>query len=308
MRVFPFLVLFGSVVADSPQLLVNGRRYNPTLANVATSSCADANLTKKQTLWQGKKLGNLTTELPPPVAEICCSIAQSFASQRSKNSTQGVGFSVEDLGPAVKHKGQRLVDCSVFDYGAVEEQAPKSRNISSGVTPPLPPFPPPPPPCSEYDRATCPLTRCWTVGEQCAASPPIKCHNFMDPPDNAPLCVHIQMNSSQVSKMKFLNTSGSFNYTVDTPPPAMFSSDAYYSVANGLFLSNKTFHQFRYCVQFEAVPENPFHEVAVCVSLTPGAYDLQVGTTPELQYFAQWGPDNSATVVISDNTTRLLLI
>merc|ERR1711934_271617 len=71
---------------------------------------------KNSTATIGKQLANITLDLPLSipgiVAETCCSIAQSFATQRSKNKTEPVGWTATVLGPSTKHKGQSSINCA----------------------------------------------------------------------------------------------------------------------------------------------------------------------------------------------------
>lgn len=270
---------------------------------------------KNSTATVGKQLANLTFDLPLNVpnilSETCCSIAQSFASHRSKNSTDPVGWTATVLGPSTTHKGQSSVNCAAYDYGSSQKPAPS--HTSAGMTPPLAPFPPPPPPCATYNAwEACPASRCfWTHGA-CKTTPPINCTYTCKGPGHCPagpMCVHLALNTSQFSAMKLIGNAGSFNETILAKPTVTFKDDTFFSVSDGLANTLKEIRPFRFCSQFQATDDKnrtAFAEVAVCVSLLGGAqFDLQVATTHGLAYKANWitGTNLVANVVIHDNTT-----
>merc|ERR1719231_520130 len=60
----------------------------------STGTCGNAS---NHSTFVGKQIGNTSAMKPISVPEddafsVCCSIAHSYASKRSKNSTQGIGF------------------------------------------------------------------------------------------------------------------------------------------------------------------------------------------------------------------------
>ena len=270
---------------------------------------------KNSTATVGKQLANITLDLPLNIpnimAETCCSIASSWATRRSKNSTEPVGWTATVLGPSTKHKGQSSINCAAYDYGS--SQKPASPHTIAGMTPPLAPFPPPPPTCATFKAwDTCPATRCfWTKGA-CRATPPIDCTYNCRPGHcpSSPMCVHLALNTSQFSTMKLIGNAGSFNETVLTKPTDTFTNDIFFSVSDGLASSLKDAHPFRYCSQFQATNDKnrtAFAEVAICVSLIGGGtqFDLQVAITHGLAYKPNWITSGNlvASVVIHDNTT-----
>lgn len=275
------------------------------VALTVAQTCATITPQNKTTLT-GKQLGNVTVDLPVEIAaQTCCSIATSLANSRSKNSTDPVGWTATVLGPAKTHKGQSSINCAAYDYGAVMKPAPS--HSTAGLTPPLTPFPPPPPSCSTYkDWDTCPSSRCFWTQHTCASTPPIDCHYECTPGDcpEGPMCVHLQLNTSRFTGMKLIGNAGSFNATVLSKPPASFESDVFFSVKDGLIDQGTQFHQFRFCTQFES-DKDANEQVAVCVSLIPGSFDLQVATSEGLTYKGTWMTSGNlvASIVIDNNTT-----
>jgi hypothetical protein len=255
------------------------------------------------TRWSGAQLGNITLDMAPEWAgSTCCSIATSFSSMRSQNSTDGVPFQMTIVGPPENpsHVGQFSYNCAVFDYGAeLIDDVNMGLNASTGQTPELLPFPPPPPPCSGFtSRDECFSQagyRCWW-GENtgCGEQPPIKCGSNGEKPPNdgeaVPLCFHIGTNLTvDRGPWRLLGTDGTIHATVLDAPPLTFSTDAYFSVDDGqVYYPSPGLDPFQFCAQYVNEADNAT-EIAVCVKLT-SVYDATWGLTPNsgLTVAANW--------------------
>ena len=294
-----------------------GTGLSPNISCASCSACATAVL--NNTDWTGRQLFNVTWDLPlvNSVSDLtCCSASSSAAGTRSQNSTAGLPWSSRDLGPAIDPEraaqGQRSFLCTVYDYGAVQAPA---RGSVAAITPRLPFLPPPPPSCSSYlTLAACPARCFWSSGA-CTALPPIECGSNVrgTPHRNNGLCVHLILNASESLSLHFMGTEGSFNDTILQHPPEAVKGgeDAWWSVWDGEDWSPPGLHPFRLCVQYASLPDKA-RQVAICVSLLGGAFDLQIATTPNLvkngsaaQYGWQSNDPYVAAVTIGENATAV---
>ena len=292
-----------------------GTELSPNISCASCSACATAAL--NNTGWAGRQLFNVTWDLPPvnSVPDLtCCSASSSAAGKRSQNSTAGLPWSSRDLGPAIDPEraaqGQRSFLCTVYDYGAAQAPA---RGSVAAATPKLPFLPPPPPACSSYSTLSACPARCFWSSGACAALPPIECGSNVrgTPHRNNGLCVHLILNISSSAALQFMGTIGSFNETIlqHPPPQVRGGEDAWWSVWDGEDWSPPGLHPFRLCVQYASLPDKT-RQVAVCVSLLGGAFDLQIATTPNLvkngsaaQYGWQSNDPYVAAVTIGENIT-----
>jgi hypothetical protein len=292
------------------------------------SACTNCSLTaSNKTGWVGPQIVNVSFDLPikdltiaPGIAtQTCCSMAASSAARRSKNSTDGLGWSIADLGPSIEpeHEDQETFMCTIYDYGA---KAVPAANSVAAMTARLPYFPPPPPACESYGQAKLCPRRCYWSRGVCAATPPIAC-GANTPAGGAKgsnitnaLCVHLSLNTSGALspelQFKLVGHQSSFNETVLSAPPQTITAakDAWWSVVDGEFPgSPDPLRPFRYCVQYstDAVPPAQPLGIAVCVSLNGGVFDLQCGVSQTLKYGADWQSNVPyvAAVVVGANQT-----
>ena len=311
----PLLLTVTTAATSQPHVAVFPSLETPHL-RLATKSGAKCG-EQMDTVYVGKQLGNITWDFPPSVdaSSTCCSVASSYARQRSKNSTKGIAWTSAFLGPSKTRAGQSTYLCVAYDYGDVKKSG--EMNFTLGLTPrlpPLPPLPPTPPKCETFKgRDTCPLNRCyWTDGAGvpphhgpaplvgCLDSPPISCgDNTPSGADNGPLCIHLRVNDSEVGEItggQFFNVTVNKNATIKSDFPAAFRTDLWLSIGDGEYHKPEPHLQpFQFCVQYEVArkggPQPPQEAVAVCITLT-GAYDLQVATTKRITYAAEWHSQN----------------
>jgi hypothetical protein len=306
----------------APLLAASGSSA-PNASCPGTCSGAGSCIVANSSGWQGRQLFNDTTDLPlqPPglAALTCCATASSAASQRTYNTTEGLAWSVEDVGPAVDPEraaqGQRSFFCAVYDNTAPPSIVPSP--ATAGMTPPLPPFPPPPSPCSGYATlVTCPKRCFWTRGA-CAAKPPLECGSNVAGTShrNNALCVHLILNAS--NRFHFAGTAASENATIISAPPPVLTAqqDAWWAVDCGeKWTPPPALRPFRLCVQYatstgDDAGADGSQQIAVCVTLA-GAFDLQSSaTSPTLVELpsqqAGWQSEDPyvATVVVSRNAS-----
>ena len=299
-----------------------GRARNGLSHNISCASCSlCATAVLNRTGWKGAQLYNVTWDLPVEnnVAELtCCSASNGLAGHRSRNITAGLPWSSQDIGPAQDPEraaqGQRSFLCIVYDYGAV--QAPTVHGSVAATTPSLPFLPPPPPACSSYTTlAACPKNCFWS-SRTCMAKPPIECGSNVRGTShlNNALCVHLILNASSDVELHFMGTAESFNDTIIQHPPPLVKGgeDAWWSVFDGEHWSPPSLHPFRLCVQYASLPDKT-QQVAICVSLLGGAFDLQVATSSNLvkngsaaQYGWQSNDPYVAAVTINENVSTKL--
>ena len=260
--------------------------------SLATDTCNDDpnEMMTNGTTLAGTQLGNITVDLPPYIAaSTCCSVASSFATLRSENSTDGLPFAVVVVGPPEDpgHVGQFSYACVVYDYGAEVVQTPElAGNASTGTTPDLAPFPPPPTPCATFSsRDECIggsiLQRCWWWGEEsqlCDEQPPIACGTNSATDQPAPLCFHVGVNGTSVEEKgpwTLLGTDETHVTVLDSPPTS-FTLDAYFSVSDGQVLDpTPHLEPFKYCVEYGGSKSDK-DILEVCMQLT-GVYDASWG-------------------------------
>jgi hypothetical protein len=281
--------------------------------NVRGASCGAMT---NATTYAGKQIANVSFPIPPSIARTtCCSIATGFAGQRSKNSTDGVGFTVEVLGPAPKkYKDQIEIQCTAFDYGAKKQAAP-GKAIAAGSTGPLAPFPPPPPSCQTFTKAaTCPSRCFWLTHSAeslsksaacsgCCDSPPISCGSNSHG-DNAPVCAHIIINTTKtkLGQLVLTNTTKTDTTQVSVPAPKTFTvssadgiQDVWYSVHDGEYFSNKSYVPFSYGTTWSAqcltgCPPNTVYELGFTL-LLDGTFDLSMSVGGNLTTGGGWSND-----------------
>eukprot|EP01045_Picozoa_sp_COSAG04_P027946 COSAG04_NODE_4211_length_2229_cov_1.373239_2_plen_332_part_00 len=310
----------------APLLAATASSARPNASCPGACSGAGSCVVANSSGWQGRQLLNDTTDLPLPGAAggpdlpalTCCATAASAASQRTRNTTDGLAWSVEDVGPAVDPEraaeGQRSFFCAVYDNAEPPSRVPSP--ATAGTTPPLPPFPPPPPPCSGFATlATCPK-RCFWTQSACAAKPPLECGSNVagTAHRNNALCVHLILNASDGLRFHFAGTAASENATVISSPPPVLTAqqDAWWAVDSGeKWTPPPALHPFRLCVQYAtatngAETDGGSQQIAVCVTLA-GAFDLQSAYSPTLAELpslqAGWQSQDPyvATVVVSRN-------
>ena len=288
-------------------------KMSRAVASVAAAALAGCGTVENHTTYNaGRILGNITFDLPAEaIPSTCCAVATSFARGRSQNSTKGLPWTATILGPGKTHPGQLSVMCEAFDYGATSS---KREEAVSGITGVLPPFPAPPPRCESFEkRQLCPDRCFWSDAGKCTESTPIPCGaNTMQGKDNAPLCVHVGFNSSDINVLSggtFFNITLDENATVLSAPPKSFNSDVWWSVGDGLYRKPKPhFHFFKYCVEYTVslVGGKDGEAFAVCVSLD-GTFDLQVATTSGLVYTGAWRNDPFVgSVIIGKNHSKYM--
>ena len=234
--------------------------------------------------FSGRQLLNFSFDLPPNIlysagSTTCCNTAISMARERSKNSTLPIGWSIQMTGVSKKHPGQTTLLCTIFDYGA--SKISDAKQSFAGMTPPLPPFPPPPPRCSSFKgESNCPSSRCFWYHDTCNPSPPIKCgDNTAGAPPDAPLCVHVHINTTKWGVVTYTGDQASYNETVFAKPPTSFEKDAWFSMRDGIKNAHNI-EAFRYCTQYsvackECTDTGGSTYLAVCISFNGAAYDLQ---------------------------------
>ena len=317
------LLLIVAAAASQPQSAILPSFRIPQLQPVSSlKSDSYADLDAKcgeqaDFVYIGQELGNITWDLPSIAASTaCCSVASSYATKRSKNSTEGIAWTSTFLGPSKTRKGENTYLCVAYDYGNIKKSG--EMNSTVGTTPNLPPLPPPLPNCSTFThlgRNTCPLNRCyWTDGVGvpgrsifgfspivgCLDSPPIKCGaNTPSGADNSPLCIHLRVNDSDVGPITGgdpFNVTVNKNATLKSQVPPTFHTDLWLSIGDGEYHKPEPHLQpFQFCVQYQVLrkggPATTPEAVAVCITLT-GTFDLQVATTKRLNYAAQWHSQN----------------
>ena len=272
------------------------------------------------------RLGNVTVKnvKPSEANLICCSIATSFARQRSKNSTDAIGYTSAVLGPSPTKPGEVNVLCAAYDYGAVPAPAPKSS--SAGTTGPLPPFPtppPPPPPCASFDSfEKCPATgRCFWRGDSacsgCCDAPPLACGSNAPGPhsDNAPVCVSVILNTTLLGAATLQSTKAGGGAEVAVPAPEAFGRPAgggprvaYFSLHDREYFGNHTLIPWSYaatwtmpCVVGPRCPKEAIYAVGVTVTAGAGVLDLSLSVGGNLTFGGNWREDPFvATGVVND--------